>query len=251
MADCEVDSFVNKFKFLCSAGYKATLTIEASEGEAFVTLKTGLGHIVPPCPIKKSYRRGPSYQRRQERRQAARAAAAAASSSQTTVQEGDVKDIAEESSNVLGPVETDSGMNASEPADKAGDDFSCEICDFRSNWANGLAIHMTRKHGNIEQLDGSSSMCEDSEKEKDEKYSRTVHYWKELRLGFGYQTFLDAIEVIESCDMSENEKEVEKEKVLEARKLALGPSFKFFPPWDSKPSLGGGVPPHYGTTRLQ
>ena len=76
MAHCEVDSFVNKFKFLCSAGYKATLTIEASEGEAFVTLKTGLGHIVPPCPIKKSYRRGPSYQRRQERRQAARAAAA-------------------------------------------------------------------------------------------------------------------------------------------------------------------------------
>ena len=66
MAHCEVDSFVNKFKFLCSAGYKATLTIEASEGEAFVTLKTGLGHIVPPCPIKKSYCRRPSYQRRQE-----------------------------------------------------------------------------------------------------------------------------------------------------------------------------------------
>ena len=138
---------MNKFKFLCSAGYKATLTIEASEGEAFVTLKTGLGHIVPPCPIKKSYRRGPSYQRRQERRQAARAAVAA-SSSQTTVQEGDENAIAEEASNVLGPAETDNGKNASEPADKAEDDFSCEVCDFRSNWANGLAIHMTRKHVN-------------------------------------------------------------------------------------------------------
>ena len=185
MAHCEVDNFVNKFKFLCSAGYKATLTIEASEGEAFVTLKTGLGHIVPPCPIKKSYRRGPSYQRRQEQRQAARAAAAA-SGSQTTVQEGDENAIAEEASNVLGPVETDNGKNASEPADKAEDDFSCEVCDFRSNWANGLAIHMTRKHVNMEQLDGSSSVCEDSEKEKDEKYSRTDHYWKEGRLGSGY-----------------------------------------------------------------
>ena len=168
MAHCEVDNFVNTFKFLCSAGNKATLTIEASEGEAFVTLKTGLGHIVPPCLIKKSYRRGPSYQRRQERRKAAWAAAA--SSSQTTVQEGDENAIAEEASNVLGPAETDNGKNASEPADKAEDDFS------------------------------------------------------------GYQTFLDAIEVIEACDMSEKEKEVEKEKVLEARKLALGSSFKFFPP---------------------
>ena len=86
----------------------------------------------------------------------------------------------------------------------------------------------------MEQLDGSSSVCEDSEKEKDEKYSRTVHYWKEGRLGFGYQTFLDAIEVIEACDMSEKEKEVKKEKVLEARKLALGSSFKFSPPWDKR-----------------
>ena len=65
-------------------------------------------------------------------------------------------------------------------------------------------------------------------KEKDDQYSRTVHYWKEGRLGIGYQTFLDAIEVIESCDMSENEKDVEKEKVFEARKLAIG-SFQVFP----------------------
>ena len=86
----------------------------------------------------------------------------------------------------------------------------------------------------MEQLDGSSSVCEDSEKEKDEKYSRTDHYWKEGRLGSGYQTFLDAIEVIEACDMSEKEKEVKKEKVLEARKLALGSSFKFSPPWDKR-----------------
>ena len=73
-------------------------------------------------------------------------------------------------------------------------------------------------------------------REKDEKYSRTDHYWKEGRLGSGYQTFLDTIEVIEACDMSEKEKEVVKEKSLEARKLALGSSFKFFPPWD-KPRL--------------
>ena len=32
--------------------------------------------------------------------------------------------------------------------------FACEICDFSSKWENGLLIHMTKKHGNIEQLDG-------------------------------------------------------------------------------------------------
>ena len=106
---------------------------------------------------------------------------------------------------------------------------------------------MSRKHANIEQLDGSSYMREDSENEVDEKYSRTVHYWKEGRLGSGYQTFLDALEVIDSCEMSETEKEVEKEKVLEARKQEFGSNFKFFPPWNSNPSLGGGVPPLYGT----
>ena len=32
--------------------------------------------------------------------------------------------------------------------------FACEICYFSSKWENGLLIHMTKKHGNIEQLDG-------------------------------------------------------------------------------------------------
>ena len=71
-------------------------------------------------------------------------------------------------------VEIENGKNTS--VDQAEDGFLCEVCDFKSNWANGLAIHLTRKHANIEQLDGSNSICENSEKEKDEEYSRTVHY---------------------------------------------------------------------------
>ena len=112
MAHCEVDSFVNKFKYLCSAGYKATLTIEASSGEAVVTLKTSVGHIPPPCPIKKNHCRGPSYQRRQEKRQAARDAAAA-NTSQPAVQDGDT--IAE-TSNVSVPVDIGNVKNTSESA---------------------------------------------------------------------------------------------------------------------------------------
>ena len=49
-------------------------------------------------------------------------------------------------------------------AEKAKEEFSCDICDFTSNWANGLNIHMTRKHDKVEQLDG----CVDVE--EDDKY---------------------------------------------------------------------------------
>ena len=70
-------------------------------------------------------------------------------------------------------------------AEEAKDNFSCEICDFRSNLENGLAIHMTKKNSNIEQLDGSSSISEDYDEK--EKYSRTIHYWKEGTLGTVFQ----------------------------------------------------------------
>ena len=40
-------------------------------------------------------------------------------------------------------------------SEQAGDKFACEICYFVSNWANGLRVHMIRKHQQIEQLDGT------------------------------------------------------------------------------------------------
>ena len=80
MAHFQVDSFVTKFKHLCHAGFKATLTITSSDGEASVVLTAGLGPI-PPTQLQHDLRnhvqprpRGPAYQRRQARRQAARTA---------------------------------------------------------------------------------------------------------------------------------------------------------------------------------
>ena len=35
-------------------------------------------------------------------------------------------------------------------------EFKCELCDFVSNKATGLNIHMSRKHTTIEQLDGAA-----------------------------------------------------------------------------------------------
>ena len=48
MAHTEADSFVLKFKNLWHAGVKATLTFQSDNGEAFVTLKAGLGSLPPP-----------------------------------------------------------------------------------------------------------------------------------------------------------------------------------------------------------
>ena len=39
-----------------------------------------------------------------------------------------------------------------ESAEQANITFLCIICDFVSNWENGLQIHITRKHTNMEQI---------------------------------------------------------------------------------------------------
>ena len=76
--------------------------------------------------------------------------------------------------------------------------FSCEICDFSSKWENGLAIHMTKKHGNIEQLDGITDI------ETDEKYERTRYYWESGNIGIAYCNYIDVIDIIENCDLKGN-----------------------------------------------
>ena len=159
MAHIEVDSFVTKFKNLWSAGFKATLTIEAVNGEASVHLMSSLGALQPrhhhgPHP------RGPAYQRRQERRhQAARVAAAVGQSISPTEQ---VRETPQEGNAPADEASAEPGNNEEsvadkakatdgkdvgkdvEKADKAKKTFPCALCDFTSNWQNGYRVHMTR-----------------------------------------------------------------------------------------------------------
>jgi hypothetical protein len=72
---------------------------------------------------------------------------------------------------------------------------------------NGLAIHMTKKHAQLEQLDGNTSISEDSEEIERDKYSETIRYWKEGKLGTTFQSYLDANDVIETSNFSENFKD--------------------------------------------
>ena len=89
---------------------------------------------------------------------------------------------------------------------------------------------MTRKHKKIEQLDGCESVSDNMD---EDLYLKTVHYWKQGKVGTVFQTFLDVMDVIENSDLTKESKDLEKTKVLAARKEAFGNDFELFPPWSS------------------
>ena len=103
------------------------------------------------------------------------------------------------------------------------DGFQCHTCDFKSSWQNGLAIHVRRKHRDLPQLDGT---CDE-----DECYDNTKHYWKTGWLGCAYQTYLDAIKIVDDSSFEKEVKKVEKDAIIAARKLAFRDNFRYYPPW--------------------
>ena len=138
---------------------------------------------------------------------------------------GDVED----SNELVAEANLQSKNDNEKSAEQAESDFQCDLCDFRSNWENGLNIHLARKHANIEQLDGGNdAITEDIE------YERTKHYWKEGRMGKAYQTFLDVVDILENSDFDVDTIKEEKEKATLSRKKAFGENYLYFPPWDKK-----------------
>ena len=112
-------------------------------------------------------------------------------------------------------------------AEQAKKDFQCKLCDFKSIWKNGLEIHMKKMHKEIEQLDVHSEII------ADEEYNRSEHYWKTGYLGTAFQSYLDAKQLIDESDLSEEDKEQEKQNLLEARKNAFGTNYRYYPPWSN------------------
>ena len=145
----ELDSFVKKFHQLWKAGVTVHLDLDAHAGQAWVGIRAQLGQA--PGPVQQVHHpfssrpphRGPSYERRQERRrQAAQAAAKTGSSTASKVSEQKTNDdmpAAEaciESDTVVENVTE--GNNVNNSAVQAKNKFSCDMCDFASNCANGL-----------------------------------------------------------------------------------------------------------------
>ena len=155
MFDAELSSFLTKFHQLRRAGLTAHLDVDTCADKSWVGLRVMLGpdkHSHQPN-VPNVKRRSPSYFRRQERRIAARA-------TEKSILEDDV--TAEEASN---NIDTHKEVtNGEENAEEATTDFKCELCDFQSKSEIGVNIHMTRKHPNLEQIDGNSEIDEDWEK---------------------------------------------------------------------------------------
>ena len=231
MAFSEIDSFLGKFKHLWHAGLKASLKIEAENGEAFVSLTVGLGHIPPPFfPPRHTppVQRGPSYQRRQERRRKAANATPPTQDSCAEEAQQEVDNVDNNKDENVEVIAIAEEVTASaSKAEEAKKDFQCELCDFKSIWKNGLEIHMNKMHKEIEQLDGHSELI------ADEEYNRSKHYWKTGYLGTAFQSYLDAKQLIDESDLSEEDKEQEKQNLLEARKNAFGTNYRYYPPWSN------------------
>ena len=131
MATTEIDSFYVKFKALFVAGFKATLTIEAEEGEAFITLKAGVGKITNKFNATRNQsrpcsRRSPSYFRRQIKRREHFSQSSNDKSAETAVDE-DSKNLCIHDENiaekVIVVVKDDNGAEATS-CDKNTESFS-------------------------------------------------------------------------------------------------------------------------------
>ena len=236
----ELNSFIGKFLNLWQSGRDASLHLKTCDGKATINLQLGLGQAPPPPSSQPPPRHvpGPSRQRRTQRRALAREQAeqAQAKNNVEEVAENANEEVAKNESEsaeiATEVVETDgtTADKAAEASEEARKDFHCLICDFVSSWETALQIHMSKKHSTVEQVDGNATLTGEDLVE-DEKYSDTCHYWKTGKIGTSFQTFLDVNEIIDGSNLSEVIKDVEKAKVLEARKCAFGENYEYVPPW--------------------
>ena len=187
MAVSEIDSFVNKFKYLWHAGFNATLKVDTNAGQAWVSLQVGLGHPFPPLHLPQhgrhvQRRRGPAQQRRREKREADRKAADNEENHEvvrdpteeveppTNVAAEEAADLVNDDVNEEATAEEEVGLenvsdNDETTAAEAGMNFKCDQCENIFASLRGLRAHEGRKHkatgSPIPQLDGQSERLDD------------------------------------------------------------------------------------------
>jgi hypothetical protein len=118
-------------------------------------------------------------------------------------------------------------MDQFDDADKATKDseatasFNCDLCDYKGGSTISLRIHISRKHKDIPQVDGESSVsCRLSDR-----------YWNEGKMSGTYQTYIDVLDDIKESTLDEEEQQIEVKRATEARKLAFGDDYYLYPPW--------------------
>ena len=110
-----------------------------------------------------------------------------------------------------------------------GEILTCQLCEFMTARKTCLTMHISNKHKEIKQLDGTSSDIEGIYAES---------YWEQDYLGTVYQTYLDAIQNIEYSELSTEEKQDEVERAKATRMSALLNDWRTMrhierlPPWN-------------------
>ena len=256
MATVELESFVTKFKHLCSVGINASLNFQCNQGETTVTLQANIGHFGVPCSGKSNGRpKSPAYVRRQIRRKASREAEQVSEvTTNAKTEKSTADEVAEsivfkneaEKPVVKGvaekPVIEDMDVDIKEkPADEVScldssdqnstgesQKFECEDCDFITCSAIKLKIH--RKCAHAEMKNSCRGLAENIIKEK---YENSKFYWETGRVGISYQTYVEALYLIEAC-LPRYEQIIKKDLLLETRKKQFGIDYSNYPPWCNK-----------------
>ena len=146
--------------------------MKSEAGRVQVSLSADLGHLLPAEPLLVPHlhcRNGPSRQRRRARRaeeRAGKAENAAVDRNDTGTGEASEKGVNQTNDLIEEEVVDEVVILENSISVEENDEvkvFRCELCDFKSNWSNGLSIHMARKHSNVEQLDGNNTFNEESD----------------------------------------------------------------------------------------
>ena len=213
----EVSSFVNKFVNLWKSGCDASLHMESQAGQAFVTIRLGLGtgaYSTSNSRQNKQFQHSeskvkkvsPSRMRRRARRSAARQVAAESD----TVK----KEAAEVSSLNTG---------SEEELDDSRIENICDLCDFSSNWKNGLAIHIATVH--------ESSLEKKLKREEDWKiHNLSQKYWKTGLLESNLQVYVNCLMDVENAKVNEAVKVAEETKLETLWNEMQASKPKLFPP---------------------
>ena len=240
-SNIEIDSFVMKFKFLLNNGFKASLNVEAQDGEAYITLKAGLGRIqhLKSAPSF-SYadcvkQRSPSYYRRQDRRRQSRqnmtggVVAECHDTSEINVDKC-IKSNSTENSSAEIALENLEELSTAEEAIDVNilarvESNTCTTCGTYFDEQVALQIHKDKYVATPHVKNKNGDVIVGTEKDY------TLKYWKSGIMIDEYGTYLDVISDIENSTLCENSKNIEKMKAQEARKKALGSSYLRYPPW--------------------
>ena len=181
----EVSSFVNKFSSLWRSGRVASLHFESQAGQAYVTIRLGLGAHPANVPHDFHEQKGQEPMRKKASpsrlRRHARGAAVSRAGATEIVADTEIESI--QDTVIQDSANKDAMFSSNQEAEKVsvstvvahnGDmvniEHACNLCDFTSKWSNGLLMHRSSIH----ELSTGKPKREEDQKVQD----LTQEYWK-------------------------------------------------------------------------